>query len=86
MVVKRMKPAQAMRLVHKAARRVGLNVVELRGRGKGSHRIYALVDSEGAEVGRFGLTSHARELSWAVLRNLEDGLARLFGEKWMEES
>ena len=34
---------------------------------------------------RFGLTDHPRELSWTVLRGLEDGLAPYFGDKWMEK-
>ena len=80
-----MKPAQAMRLVRRAARGKGLTVVELAGRGKGSHQIYELVVADGRSRGRFGLTSHPRELSWTVLRNLEEGLAHLFGDDWMEE-
>lgn len=80
-----MKPAQALNLVRKAARRQGLIVEELSGRGKGSHRIYRLVDSEGVEVKRFGLTGHAKDLSWSVLCDLEDGLVPVFGEKWMEK-
>jgi hypothetical protein len=80
-----MKPAQALRLVRRTARGKGLTVVELPGRGKGAHQMYALVDADGETRGRFGLTSHSRELSWTVLRNLEDGLAHLFGDDWMEE-
>jgi len=26
-----------------------------------------------------------RDLSWTLLRDLEDGLAHLFGEKWTEQ-
>lgn len=80
-----MKPAQALQLVRRTARQHDLTVVELAGRGKGSHRIYTLVDASGREVARFGLTSHPRDLSWTVLRALEDGLAFLFGEKWTEK-
>ena len=84
MVNRKMKPAQALTLVRKLARQHGLTVRELPGRGKGSHLIYALVDSSGAEVARFGLTGHARELSWTVLARLEERLAPVFGEKWTE--
>lgn len=38
------------------------------------------MDSSGHEVARFGLTGHARDLSWGVLRTLEDGLAPWFGQ------
>ena len=41
-----------------------------------------LVDAEGNEVGRFGLTGHSRDLSWTVLESTEDSLAHLLGEKW----
>lgn len=80
-----MKPAQTLQLVRRVARLHDLAVVELPGRGKGSHRIFTLVDPAGREVARFGLTDHPRELSWTVLRHLEDGLAHLLGEKWMEK-
>lgn len=80
-----MKPVQALQLVRRNAREHGFGVVELPGRGKGSHRLYALVDSSGVQVARFGVTDHPRELSWTVLRTLEEGLAPLFGEKWMEK-
>jgi hypothetical protein len=80
-----MKPAQAMQLVRRHAREHDLTVVDLPGRGKGSHRLYTLVDSSGTQVARFGLTDHPRELSWTVLRGIEEGLAPLFGEKWMEK-
>ncbi len=81
-----MKPTQAMQLVRRHAREHGLTVVDLPGRGKGSHHLYTLVDSSGTQVGRFGLTDHRRELSWTVLRGIEEGLAPFFArEKWMEK-
>lgn len=44
------------------------------------------VDLQCAGVVRFGLTGHpGRELSWTMMRQIEDGLAHLFGEKWMEK-
>ena len=77
---------QALTLVRRLAREQELTVTELPGRGKGSHRIYALANSAGTEVSRFGLTSHgSKELSWTVLRALEEGLAHLFGDKWTEK-
>lgn len=84
MVNRRMKPAQVLTLVRKLARRHDLTVEELPKRGKGSHRIFLLVDAEGNEVGRFGLTGHSRDLSWKVLESTLDSLAHLLGEKWME--
>lgn len=84
-VNRKMKPAQALQLVRKVARRHGLRVVEVPGRGKGSHHWYALVDSDGQQVGGFTLTDHPRELSWKVLTSTEDALTPLFGEKWMEK-
>jgi hypothetical protein len=84
MVNRRMKPAQVLTLIRKLARQQGLTIEELPKRGKGSHRIFALADSEGKEVGRFGLTGHARDLSWKVLESTEGSLAHLFGEKWTE--
>lgn len=71
-------------LIRRHARSHELTVRELPGRGKGSHRIYAIEDQAGIEVARFGLTGHSRDLSWTVMRQLEDGLAGLFGEKWTE--
>lgn len=80
-----MKAQAALSLTKRAARRNNLRIEELHGRGKGSHRIYVVLDSDGNAVGRFGLTFHPQDLSWTVLRNLEDGLTHLFGDKWMEQ-
>ncbi len=85
MVNRRMKPAAALSLIRKHARGNGLNVRELPGRGKGSHRMFTLEDSSGAQVGDFGLTGHPRDLSWTVLTRLEERLAPLFGERWTEK-
>lgn len=76
-----MKPAQTLAIVRKLARAHHLVVRQLPGRGKGSHQIYVLVDSSGAEIERFGLTGHPRELSWTVLTRLEERLTPLLGEK-----
>ncbi len=80
-----MKSVQALQLIRKAARGAGLYVAELPSRGKGSHRIYALFDSAGQEIRRFGMTSHPRDLSWKVLQSIEDALEEHFGKKWMEK-
>lgn len=80
-----MKPAAALQQVTRVARKHGYRVTELPGRGKGSHRVFTVL-RDGAEVARFGLTGHGdRELSWTMMRQIEDGLAHLFGEKWMEK-
>ena len=83
-VNRRTKYATTMQIVRRAARRHSMTIVEIPGRGKGSHRWHALVDLSGAEIVRFSLSDHPRELSWTVLRNLEERLAPHFGEKWME--
>lgn len=89
MVNRTMKPNQALQVVRRTAREHGMSVVKLtnqgKSQGKGSHTMYALVDSSGHEVARFGLTGHARDLSWGVFRKLEDGLTPWFGEKWTEK-
>jgi hypothetical protein len=79
-----MKPGAVLSLIRKRAREHNLTVHELPGRGKGSHRMFAVQDRDGREVARFGLTSHARDLSWTLLRELDDGLAHWFGEGWMD--
>jgi hypothetical protein len=84
MVNRRMKPTQVMSLIRRLARKRHLTIEELPGRGRGSHRIYALTDSSDSEVARFGITGHARDVSWTVLTAIEEGLEHLFGEKWME--
>jgi len=84
MVNRRMRSAQMLALVRRLCRERGLAVRELPGRGKGSHRLYAIDDAEGAELARFGLTGHARDLSRTVMTHVEQGLAQLLGEKWTE--
>jgi hypothetical protein len=69
----------------KVARRHGCTLVERPGRGKGSHRLYLVLDADELEVGRFSVPDHRRELSWTVLRAIEHALAHRFGERWMEE-
>jgi hypothetical protein len=79
-----MKSAQVKRLIRRTARNHNLTV-EPREGGKGSHQKFALVDSSGAVVATFTLTDHPRELSWTVLRSVEDALTPQFGAKWMEK-
>lgn len=81
-----MRPAQALQVVRRAARRHDLTVTEVTGRGKGSHQLYALVDAKGTRVARFTIPQHPRELSWVVLRSIETGLTPLLGDKWMEKN
>ena len=80
-----MSARQVVALVRSLCRRHGLTLDELRGRGKGSHRVYAVRDAAGEEVARMTITDHPGELSWAVLRDIEQKLAHLFGEKWTEK-
>jgi hypothetical protein len=81
-----MKPGQVISLVRRLARDRQLVVVELAGRGKGSHRRYAVQDTAGTELARFGVTSHgSRDMSRTVLTAIEEGLAPLLGEKWTEK-
>ena len=80
-----MRPTQALQVVRRAARRQGWTVIEVPGRGKGSHHLYAVVDEHGDHLDRFVIPQHPRELSWLVLRSIESGLAPLFGPSWMEE-
>ncbi|MFD6951036.1 hypothetical protein A6A08_01025 [Nocardiopsis sp. TSRI0078] len=86
MANKRMKARVLLALVRRMARKNGLRVEELQGRGKGSHQHYVVVGADGETAGYFGLTDHPRKLSWTVLQGIEAGLERLFGEKWMEKS
>lgn len=44
-----------------------------------------MLDADGAELARFAITGHRREVSWTVLRNIEQALEHLFGAQWMED-
>ncbi|NKZ01045.1 hypothetical protein [Nocardiopsis alborubida] len=85
MVNKRMKARVLLALVRRMARKNGLRPEEPKGRGKGTHQTCVLLDEGGAQVGRFVVTQHSKELSRGLLRDVEDGLQHLFGEKWMEK-
>ncbi|MGH3785920.1 MAG: hypothetical protein ACRDRG_05075 [Pseudonocardiaceae bacterium] len=85
MVNRRMSARQVLALVRRLARREELILVELPGRGKASHRLYRLVDAGGSEVVRFGVTDHPGDVSWLVLRRLEERLEPVFGKDWTEK-
>ncbi|AOS63059.1 hypothetical protein TL08_11225 [Actinoalloteichus hymeniacidonis] len=80
-----MKPARVLSLIRRSARDAGLTIEQIPGRGKGSHQIFVVRNDCGTQVGRFAITGHGRELSWTVLRSIEQALAPLFGAQWMEE-
>jgi hypothetical protein len=84
-VKRRYKPEEALRLIRTMARDHDLTLHEQKGRGKGSHRRFRLLDGQGREVARFGLVSHPGDMSWTVTRSLEEALAEVFGEEWMSE-
>lgn len=80
-----MKARILLALARRMARNNGPRPEELKGRGKGSHQTYVLLDGGGAQVGRFMVTQHSKALSRGLLQDVEDGLQHLFGEKWMEK-
>ena len=84
-VNKRLRPTALLVLVRRCARRHGCRVTEHPTRGKGSHRLYVVLDADYRDVGRFAVPDHSRELSWTVLRSIEGALAGAFGDRWMEE-
>lgn len=83
-----MTARQALSLTRRVARKSGYRVEEVtddrgRSRGKGSHANYALIDSDGREVARFGLTDHgSRDISPKLLNRMETVLAPFFGDGW----
>lgn len=79
-----MSARQILSLVRRLARGHGLAVLEMVGRGKGSHCVYLILDG-GREAGRITVTDHPGDLSWTVLRDIEQKLAHLFGERWTEK-
>ncbi|MFC7342403.1 hypothetical protein [Saccharopolyspora griseoalba] len=85
MLDERLRTRALLALLRRRAREHDLGVAELPGRGKGSHRIYALVDADGEEASRITLPDHRRELTWTVLRCVEAQLAPQLGDRWMEE-
>ncbi len=47
--------------------------------------MYLVPDHDGAERGRITVTDHPGDLSWSVLRDIEQKLTHLFGPKWTEK-
>jgi hypothetical protein len=76
---------QVLRAARKHARKLGLTVEQLPKRGKGSHTIWVVLDVDGNEVGRLGLTGHAGQQSQTVTRSNEEALEGLFGEGWLDK-
>lgn len=44
-----------------------------------------LVDEDGVEMARFGVTDHPGDMSAMLLRRLEQRLEPLFGPRWTEK-
>jgi hypothetical protein len=85
MVEGRKSAKAVLKLVRKNARKHRYTVEQLPKRGKGSHTIWVVLDTEGKEVGRIGLTNHAGDMSWTVTRSNEEALEPIFGEGWMDK-
>ncbi|MFF2832139.1 hypothetical protein ACFVSK_10275 [Cellulosimicrobium cellulans] len=77
--------AQVLKAARKHARRLGMTVEQLPGRGKGSHTIWVILDQEGAEVARMGLTGHPGQMSQTVTRSNEENLESVFGKGWLDK-
>lgn len=76
---------QVLKAVRTHARRLGYSVEQLPKRGKGSHTIWVILDSEGSELGRIGLTGHSGQQSQKVTRSNEAALEGIFGEGWLDK-
>jgi len=75
---------QVLKAVRRAARQNNYKVEQLPKRGKGSHTIWVVLDDDGVEVGRIGLTGHSGQQSQTVTRSNEQALEELFGEGWLD--
>ena len=76
---------QVLKAARQQARRLGHTVEQLPRRGKGSHTIWVVLDDDGAELGRLGLTGHAGQQSQTVTRSNEQALEGVFGEGWLDK-
>ncbi|MDY0914263.1 MULTISPECIES: hypothetical protein [Rathayibacter] len=76
--------ADVLKAIRRNARRRGWSVVQLPRRGKGSHSIWVVLDPEGVEIGRVGLTGHSGQMSQTVTRSNESALEHLFGKGWLD--
>lgn len=84
MVEGRKTARQALTLIRKQARQRGWSVEQLAKRGKGSHSVYVIRDTEKKEIGRVALTGHTGDMSWLVTRSVEHALEPIFGQGWMD--
>ena len=84
-VNRRLSARQLMAVVRSQARLHDLSVIEFVGRGKGSHRVYLMLDIDGVERGRITVTDHPGDLSWSVLRDIEKKLTQVFVPRWTEK-
>ena len=77
-------------LLRRTARSRGFTVEQVihpttgKPRGKGSHEVWAIHDSQGTEIARGALTKHPGEMSWAVTRSFENAFQHVLGEGWMD--
>lgn len=53
-------------------------------RGNGSHTVWAVLDSDGVELGRVDLTGHSGAMTQTVTRSNEQALEPIFGEGWLD--
>jgi hypothetical protein len=70
--------------MRKHARANGWTAEQLHKRGKGSHTIWVVLDADGKEIGRVGLTGHAGAMSTTLSRSIENALEPIFGEGWLD--
>ncbi|HEY2983488.1 MAG TPA: hypothetical protein VGJ38_05005 [Jatrophihabitantaceae bacterium] len=75
---------QVLKTMRKLARDNAWIVQQLPKRGKGSHTIWAVLDADGVELGRVGLTGHSGAMTQTVTRSNEQALEPIFGEGWLD--
>lgn len=75
---------EVLKAVRKHAKLHGWTVQQLPKRGKGSHSIWVVLDNDGKELGRIGLTGHAGAQSPTVTRSNEEALEPIFGKGWLD--
>lgn len=76
---------QVLATARKHAKANGYTIEQLPKRGKGSHTIWVVMDTDGREVGRLALTGHSGDMSKTVTRSCEDALEPIFGEGWLDK-
>lgn len=70
--------------MRKLPRDNGWIVQQLPKRGNGSHTVWAVLDSDGVELGRVDLTGHSGAMTQTVTRSNEHALEPIFGEGWLD--